>query len=665
MSDKIQIHPRLGQLDELISDLYNAVYAKTGNYGTGFFEGFDMGEIRFKFSDYNLDTVFENTPIIYSYDSPTGIREDVNDPNSEIKEIIFKRQGTIHPTLIKIIPYDDKNTVNILTNPINVNQLIRTVLSELVLNERTTNIALPVINIDVKGSDLSGYDSLKDRIDPKKFYNIQITEKFYGIISLEKFLSKYSLELRVIKTILYQIIDLLYQINLSYPNFRHNQLIPSKIDCYLRKIDGIIVPELKLNNFYLSEIQGTVNNDYINTLNIPDIRVPYFDLYTFLNWFHGKYIIDINRYPELVKFFEYILPEKIRSDKNMYLTIDLWEKLSDDEREEFKIKNLRNNQFFTVKDSISGNVFIESKQDDELTGGKSENLKKSDDYSDVQNDVIIDSNKKSLHNDIDNMSDTKKDKKIKESEKNTKKTTSDNDSENSIIQSRVININEKNYNYSKHGKQKTYHGTRKINVPSHNVVNDTSLNELLQPSRVTGDVSYEQNMMMNQMPNQMQNQAKYDGSSQKMNSIGQLLGINNNDLRVPDKTNYNQIAQQLSQQYGSQDQMNQYMGQNQMMNQMPNQMMNQMPNQMMNPMSNQMMNQMPNQMPNQMFGQMPNNSADNDMMMKYLMTTGQMPNGQQNLGQMDQQNMQFMPNNMNQFNQMGGAGMRKNPFFFQ
>lgn len=369
----------ISHLDELIQKLYNAIYAKSGGrYETKFFDVSSLDMIRFKVSDYNLDTIFEKTPIQHTGNFPTGM---IDDNNKSIDEIRFKRIGETHGSTIRIVPYASSDNLDNMKDPVNVNQLIRTLLSELVGNDRTNNLLLPIINVDVSGKDLEFYNKVGQLIDTKKYYSVQITEKYYSMMTLDSFLKEYPIDLKILKTIIYQAIDILYQINIIYPGFRYNQLFPQMIDCYLKQIENSVRPELKLGNFYLAQIDEIIPNDYLlkSKISIPNIGSQYSDLYQLLNYMWNNLYADIKKYPELISLFDIILPKKIRSD-GMYLTEELWNKLSDEEKFDLRIKNLRNNTSFTTKDSLMNTQFVAN---GELSGGNSEEKSPSLDSEDL------------------------------------------------------------------------------------------------------------------------------------------------------------------------------------------------------------------------------------------------------------------------------------------
>ena len=61
-----EYHPKLYEIDELILDIYNAVYLKSDQYQVRIIDVSDLVLERFKSTDYNLDTIFEKTKILYS-----------------------------------------------------------------------------------------------------------------------------------------------------------------------------------------------------------------------------------------------------------------------------------------------------------------------------------------------------------------------------------------------------------------------------------------------------------------------------------------------------------------------------------------------------------------------------------------------------------------------
>jgi hypothetical protein len=707
---------KIYQLDELLQDIYNAVYAKTNDFRSKFIDVVDLKMSRFKLSDYNLDTIFDKTPIKYIDNFPTGLI--IN--GVDVEQIWIKRGGETHMCTIRIVPYMNKDSIDKMTDPVNVHQVIKTLLSELVVSDKTNNILLPIVNIDVKGSDLNPYEKVRNLVDKDKYYSIQITEKFYSLITLDNFLKSYPLDQRVIKTIIYQAVDVLYQITRSYSTFRYNQFIPEVIDCYLRKNDDIIFPELKLSDFYLSEISDVISNDYLKSgqISIPYIESSYSDLYQLLNYLWNHIGSDIKKYPQLVSLFDVILPKKIRSSE-IHLTKELWDQLSDEEKFELGIKNIRNSTFFTSKDSLLNTSFIETKDINDSMGGNSESSENSDtekftklsekskinnginklklkvnkirsgssitrtvdnkmnrnnvndeninelsensdDIFDTFNDRDVSpSNKKYSNNDIGNMSNKKVNRKNNfkrneffESENDKDMDLTDDQTERtedrrSDAPSRIINVSDNagSRRVSKN-KLKNYRGKRYIGNVNDNTFQKENYDALINTMQRTNTQPYDNN-----------NNVMINGVASRINSIGSALGVMPNEYNPRNQNvNYQQIAQQMAQQYqtdGSQI----------------------LPTQMPSNLQSNFQSSMPNQMQNSI-GQMPVMQPDADAYQRYMMAsqnqTQMDPNyysmvmQQQNAqNQFPQQMLQQMPQQqIPSMQQMGGGGKHK-PFFFR
>lgn len=334
---KSKVDPSMFQLDQLIDDLYSYVYEnRTDDFEVKIMDASKLDLNRFKFQDYDLNTIFNKTKTKFTGVTPIPIGAD---------QMIIKRKGESHMTSIRFIPYRSKKSIDDVKDPVNVNQIIKTLLSELVLNGQTNNIILPIINVDVLADDMKDYEVTKDLVDIDKYvWSVQLVENFYSLTNLETFMMENALTLEVWKSILYQIVDVMYQINRVYPEFRHNRLTPPMIDCYLRNIDDIIFPDIKLNNFFLSEIGDMVINDAARKFEVPIFNTPYSDLYQFLNYLIQNREEDIKKYPELVKFMDSVLPKKLRMD-DIYLRESAWNSLTSDEKEELNLKNIRNHEF--------------------------------------------------------------------------------------------------------------------------------------------------------------------------------------------------------------------------------------------------------------------------------------------------------------------------------
>jgi len=628
---------RIYQLDELITDLYNAVYAKSGNYQTKLIDVGDLNLTRFKLTDYDLNVIFDQTPIKYDNDYPTGLMRN----GHPVKQLWFKRKGETHMSTIRIIPYSGPDVLDDMSDPVNVNQIMKTLLSELVVTEKSNNILLPVINVDVKGSDLVDYPKVNPLVERETYYSVEITEKFYSLMTLDKFLREYPLTLPVIKTIIYQVIDTIHQITNIYPNFRYNQLIPELIDCYLKSDNGTIYPQIKLSDFFLAEITDLVPNNYLKTEQSESITLidsNYGDIYQFLNYLWNHINPEIQQHSELVELFDSILPKKIRSDK-IYLTKELWDSLSDSEKFDLRAKNILNNPLFH-KNNILPTKYLSDEYDNmarfknefpnDLTTEQTfvSDSPRFDIFQSELNTVtenlgqVSPENKKYSNYDIEIMSHKISNNKNKTLKQSSKYDLEEETEENRIqTPSKLISVTDSEVAPSKHNKSKLnqpklrqYHGQRHIGNHA-NALSD--LNEYV--NNLTNANNFQNLQAMQNMPNTnnfLANPSNFNLNSQpnadasRINSIGGLLGFGPNELGRMPGANYSQVAQQLSQQYGF------------------NPGANTMPAQFAAPMVNPMPQTMPQAMP-QAMPQM-NAQPDGDAYYKYLAAISQLNQNQDN-----------------------------------
>ena len=583
------------QLDQLIIDLYNVTYSKSIDFENQFIDINNLKMKMFKLTDYDLDMIFEKTPIQYIGNSPTGI--SIND--KDLEQILFKRQGDSFMSTIRIIPYPHEKSLNDMTDPVNVNQILKTILSELVINEKTDGLLLPIINVDVKGSDLINYNKVAPYIDENKYYSIQITEKFHSITNLNDYFKKYPIDSKVVKTIISQVVKALYQINLKYPNFRHNNLVPEMIDCYLKKEKDTIYPKIKINNFFLSQIKPQIINSYLKTNSIDFIDSNYSDLYQLLNSLWNNYQIDFLKNNEIKSMFDKFLPEKIRSDQSR-LTLESWNTLNDDEKFELDVKNLQSHDFFEKENFSQNATFVDNRVkkndniiDDILYNTDNEGYPMDIHMPTTKNDAIL--NKKNSEYGIGIMKKNKNDGIFKD---NKFKDDVFKDDLTEEIPDENESYDKKNFNRVSQKKPKTYHGKRKIqsNYPN----NRNNLKDFIQkqPDYFMNKPYY------NPTPTH-DNSFVMNGVPSRINSIGNTLGVSPADFANRGNNNmpYSQIVQQMQQQ------------------QLPQQQI---------PVDSSML--MQNQLTGQQMPQQQNNS-DMDAYYRYLATIGQLP-------QLPQNNMQ-------------------------
>jgi hypothetical protein len=192
-----------------------------------------------------------------------------------------------------------------MMNSINNNDaLFSYILSKLILSKKTKHIALPILNIDIKFSQMNDiikpyddiYNEMLNMIENEKISNIfsvRVKENFFKSMTLKEYLESGNYD---IKKILFQIIHTLAVLQDEYEGFRHNMLNPDNIYLYIKKetsgVDKYIyknksyyIPqntiELKITNFSYSNIPKLYGSD----ADIPffDKENVYFDLHYFLN----------------------------------------------------------------------------------------------------------------------------------------------------------------------------------------------------------------------------------------------------------------------------------------------------------------------------------------------------------------------------------------------
>lgn len=623
MSNKsIQTHPRMNMLDTLISMLYDMVYGNSDDYQTIFLDASDLNMNRFKMANYDLDTIFD-TDITYIKTTPIGI--------DNVDALYFKRVGTSKDTTIEIVEYADKYVVNNINNPINVNKVIRTLLSELVVNKKTRHILLPIINVDATGAELSKYKALKSLVDVNKIYSVSVIEHFYKTMTLGHLLSKIPLTEIVLEDIIFRIVDVLYVISLTYPKFKCNNLTPEFIDCYVIRDKGIIFPYIKLNNFYLAEIEDIINNDH----EIPEMgsNYSYNDLYQFLNSLWHTHQAKISEYSDLVQIFDALLPKKIRNPNAQFLTIEMWNILSDNERNDLNIRNVRmklteyyksiknqndNSEPIAEDKSSSKAPFLRDEpiaearingSDNGITKKGKTGIIKEEEETDINVEDI-----EEFDDDIIEESDSSDDESVDIPDKlqtsedfddvivnEDEPISSESDDEIKEKKSNNIHI----VNMSKKNSQKTLNQSRIINVTDSDVAN-LKRHKVYQGRRYINPPDQAQTFKQSRVSHH--EEQKYprgpESHQSKMNSIGNFLGTNPGDFR----------SQNQSFQYGAE-----------MGHQIPQQMPQQMPQQ----------TQMSQQIP-----QMSPHMDQNEMMQRYMASLGTQMSQQQ--PQMDSQMMAML-----------------------
>ncbi len=264
------------------------------------------------------------------------------DYNINTNNLILKRYSDGLSISLFISPYDFNDNLEELNNPNNNDCLFSYILSSLVLSRKTKHIALPIINIDVKFSQMN--DIIKPYEDIyKKFmtmikeeqisniFSVRVKENFFKSVPLTEFIQSDKCNN---KKLLFQVIHTLAVLQKEHPGFKHNMLNPSNIYVYLKKDENDIyhfnnenyyIPdnnfEIKITNFLASNItkgDTMYGSNIEGPLTVPffDDSNAYFDLHYFLNNFLK--LVD-NMDEETMEFMDKVIPEKYRTNKTMYL----------------------------------------------------------------------------------------------------------------------------------------------------------------------------------------------------------------------------------------------------------------------------------------------------------------------------------------------------------
>jgi hypothetical protein len=345
-------------LDKMITLLYDYVYLKNvNNYQIKYIDATQMSLIKIKQpTTYDYSNVF-NASFKFMSLFPTGL--------NDMKQVLFKRYSNdSYSSTLRIIPYINPDTRDNLNDPINVNKIIKTLLSELVISDKTTNILLPIMNFDMSKQELKdvsldndiaygspndiGLNELSKYATTYDYFSIEITEHYFKFDNLKNYLDKNVLNVNTWFSILYQTADVLYQINILYPGFRHNQFNPEYIEMYYKNDTSLdlIMPEIKISNFFLSQIENLVLNTIISKYNIIYIPTNYSDYFHLLAYLWEHYQEQITVHEELVEFWNEFFPVELR-DPSLRLNINKWKAISIEDHGKLDLKNIR--QHLSVK----------------------------------------------------------------------------------------------------------------------------------------------------------------------------------------------------------------------------------------------------------------------------------------------------------------------------
>lgn len=312
--------------------------------------------------------------------------------------IYLKKYSNQFPITIKISFYNfNENIDNLYKSPINNDSLFSYILSELILNRKTKHLSLPLMNIDIKVSEIYKIISDDNYINKiKKLINnniiqdtccLQLKEHFFKSINLFNYLLENKC---IFKGLIFQVIHTIAVLQKEFPGFKHNNLILKNIFLYLKKPqDNYTEYEgFKNDKFYLPNLNFDIKINNFEKSIIPkfyEIQKSelnyYYDIYTFLNdLISFKTINDCDKSTET--FFNKYLPINIRNNSNnninLFKPTDL---LYDNYFDEYKKL-----QITIGKDTISNHIYLTNKYN------IIESFMNSDNYSTLGNQNKIKSN---------------------------------------------------------------------------------------------------------------------------------------------------------------------------------------------------------------------------------------------------------------------------------
>lgn len=292
--------------------------------------------------------------------------------NEKDLQLYIKKYSNQFPLTLKVSFYNTKHKIDDLFNtPVNNDSLFSYILSELVLNRKTRHLSVPLINIDIKISEIEKiigddnyYDTIKNLIKNNIIHDVcclQLREHFFRTNNLYDYLKENKC---VYKGLLFQIIHTLAVLQKEFVGFKHNNLTLKNILIYLKKNDDNYTEYegFKNDKFYLPNFGFDIKISNFEQSIIPkyyEIEKTksnyYYDLYTFMNDLVSyKTIEDCD--PETTKFFDKYLPINIRNNfkNNIELVkpVDLlYDNYFNDLRKKTNIdKNIFNNhQYLTSK----------------------------------------------------------------------------------------------------------------------------------------------------------------------------------------------------------------------------------------------------------------------------------------------------------------------------
>ena len=362
---------------------------------------------------------------------------------------------------------------NLLSTKENIGLVFHYVLSELItLNKlnNTEGILINLMNFSVKKKEIKNIIKDFGDIDDDDLLLISIFERRDKTITLSDFIKKNKLTLDDYKIIFFKILFILEKLTDKYKNFRHNNLNldsiritnninPKKIKIKINNdnnhsndsndsndsnyniefIDKFIIKFTNFENAYSDSITKKTSKN-ISKEN------PYYDIHYFFSSFmnfclNNNIIVD----DKISKFIDQIIPEKYRTYENKKYKLD----------EEYYLSN--QTEFISAKDLIK-NIFF----NDIINNNNIVNMNLSASPMSVSDSSLQNFNKKEnkINYDINSLTE----------------------SSNNNFRMFAKNINYKNkktYSQSNNIKDTMIHGTRRLYVPTKNVIEGNLSSDIL------------------------------------------------------------------------------------------------------------------------------------------------------------------------------------------
>ena len=278
--------------------------------------------------------------------------------------MIINKSGRF-PLTFFISPYKKNNDATKKEDPKNNDSAISYLLSPLVVNKMIPNLLLPIVNLDVKLSQVSDFlvplvpfGNFTKKIkkgDYSNLLSVRVRENFYNSKTLKNLIENSSEKKKInLKPILFQTLYTLNKLNEHYPNFRHNDLSPENIFLYKsrkstkykREGTNYLVKHnnnfVKITNFEKSVVPNFFESSAAKKVPLHGKDNSYFDFHYLLNTMLYKNKLsskNIKNYNEFKEFIDRVFPKKHRgkNKKGYYL---------EKNTEPLKLKEILSDKYF-------------------------------------------------------------------------------------------------------------------------------------------------------------------------------------------------------------------------------------------------------------------------------------------------------------------------------